>query len=283
MHPTSPTGGWSRYQTITLDGAANIIMPGDATRGRLVLEGFEFQVTLGATAQTLALEWNNGLTARRIRRYPLAASVTTTQQCTPIRVLAPARRDVHEDGTADAAVTFGATSLTDTRVAWEVNRFAGLVVRADSKIAVIASNTATALTVPSWKGGTPANGSAYTIRPPDKSATDQGTSSGSGATSLTDASKAWVVDAYVGRMVYAGSSNGTISRGTIIGNTATVLTIVAWDGPTPPTVSFYTIDEVSDSLRVTVTNGTNPPTFAEILAYGSFDSKAGAHSGNTPP
>lgn len=66
-------------------------------------------------------------------------------------------------GTANAAVTFDATHMTDTRAAWTVNAFTGFTCTSNAKKGYITSNTATVLTVSSWVGGTPANGSSWSI------------------------------------------------------------------------------------------------------------------------
>ena len=86
----------------------------------------------------------------------------------------------HEDGavrtmmsgTANAAVTFGATSMTDTRLQpansqlntnmWTLG--ATFTIRAGGSTGVITANDATdTFTVSSWVGGTPANGVSWTI------------------------------------------------------------------------------------------------------------------------
>jgi len=56
-----------------------------------------------------------------------------------------------------------ATTLTDSGAAWITNGFAGCTVTAGTSTARILSNTATALTVDAWVGGTPATTANYTI------------------------------------------------------------------------------------------------------------------------
>lgn len=251
----------------SLAGAASVVA--EAARStRIWLDGFDAQVTCAATAQTLTLDWFNGLAATVIDTYPLAISATTRvtreQVAVPTAGWPPKGVD---SGTEDAAVTYAATTLTDTRKNWEVNRWRGHLVTADGKLGVVSSNTATVLTVPSWNGGTPAANSAYEIAPPYREAKDGGVATGSTATTLTDTTKAWTVNAYAGRMVYAKLHGQLLSRGFILSNTATALTIVAWEGGTPAATASYVIDDPTWSLRATVTNTTNAPTAAQITAW----------------
>ncbi len=70
--------------------------------------------------------------------------------------------------TADPAVTTTSTTLTDTRAAWTVNQWIGYVVTCNGKTMTVTGNTATVLTGAAWSGGgTPGNGSTYTIVAPD--------------------------------------------------------------------------------------------------------------------
>lgn len=65
-------------------------------------------------------------------------------------------------GTADAAVTTGNTTLTDTRLALQVNAWIGGVVTCNGKTMTVTSNTATVFTGASWSGGSnPGNGNAW--------------------------------------------------------------------------------------------------------------------------
>lgn len=61
------------------------------------------------------------------------------------------------------ATTFDATHATDPAAAWAVNQFASLTVTSGGSTGVVASNTATALTIGAWTGGTPANGQAFAV------------------------------------------------------------------------------------------------------------------------
>lgn len=67
-----------------------------------------------------------------------------------------------ETGTSTATA---ATTLTDGGKSWVTNAYAGWIVSSNGKFATVTSNTGTVLTVPSWTGGTPTSGQAYTISP----------------------------------------------------------------------------------------------------------------------
>lgn len=76
---------------------------------------------------------------------------------------------------------------------------------------------------------------------------DNGTSSGSSATNLTDASKtgaaAWLTNEWAGRTVIAYTGGGAVTFGRIASNTATVLTLNAagWSNGTAQATGPYTI------------------------------------------
>lgn len=76
---------------------------------------------------------------------------------------------------------------------------------------------------------------------------DNGTSSGTAATTLTDASKtgvaAWVTNEWAGRTVIATTGAGAQTFGRVASNTATVLTLTAagWSNGTATAVGPYTI------------------------------------------
>lgn len=65
---------------------------------------------------------------------------------------------------------------------------------------------------------------------------DSGTATGSGATSLTDALKAWTTNQWIGARVWAEGKWAIVTA-----NTATVLTVGAWNGGTPATTATYTL------------------------------------------
>lgn len=67
-------------------------------------------------------------------------------------------------GTANAAVSTAATTLTDTRLSMVVNQYAGDIITCNSKTMTIVSNTATIFTGASWSGGgSPGNGFAWSL------------------------------------------------------------------------------------------------------------------------
>jgi len=74
------------------------------------------------------------------------------------------------------------------------------------------------------------------------STVDSGTASAGGATSLTDTTKTWTVNDYVGDFlaITAGTGSGQVRR--ITSNTATALTVATWT-VNPSTDSTYTIYE----------------------------------------
>ncbi len=68
-----------------------------------------------------------------------------------------------DSGSANAAVTFTDTTMTDTREAWTVNEWVGFTVTAAGQTLLVTSNTANTLTgTGTWSGaGDPADGSAW--------------------------------------------------------------------------------------------------------------------------
>lgn len=76
---------------------------------------------------------------------------------------------------------------------------------------------------------------------------DNGTSSATSGTSLTDASKtgnaAWVTNEWANRTVISVGTGSAVTFGRIASNTGTVLTLTAagWSNGTPGATSFYTI------------------------------------------
>ena len=79
---------------------------------------------------------------------------------------------------------------------------------------------------------------------------DSGTASAGGATTLSDAAKAWTVDAWKDNYtVYIVGGTGTGQSREITGNTATELTVAAWDTP-PDATSQYEIRGTPTSITV---------------------------------
>lgn len=87
---------------------------------------------------------------------------------------------------------------------------------------------------------------------------DNGTSSGTAATTLTDAAKtgvdAWATNQWAGRTVIATTAAVAQTFGRIASNTATVLTLNAagWSNGTPQATGFYTIVPALPSGATTV-------------------------------
>ena len=63
------------------------------------------------------------------------------------------------------------------------------------------------------------------------------------ATTVTDTSKAWVVNQWTGRTVISVGTGSGVTFGRVASNTATVLTLTAagWNNGTPSANAFYTI------------------------------------------
>jgi len=69
-----------------------------------------------------------------------------------------------DSGTANAAVTCGASTLTDSREAWTVNEWSGCVITCDSKTMTVASNTNNTLTgMAAWDASQPGDGNSWTM------------------------------------------------------------------------------------------------------------------------
>lgn len=84
----------------------------------------------------------------------------------------------------------------------------------------------------------------------------QGYASSVGATTMTDASAAWIVNDFIGDTVSITNNNGAISTAIITSNTATVLTFSGgWVGGTPP-AGFYKILDQHQSAFFLAYDGT---------------------------
>lgn len=140
------------------------------------------------------------------------------------------------------------TTLTDTSQSWNTNQWAGFELFIYSgtgrgQVAIITSNTATALTFPTITTA-PDTTSRYQII-----GYDGGTSSGSNtASTLADTSKSWTVNRWTNSAVriLSGPGAGQIRR--ILSNTSTVLTIVGSWNILPTNASVYTIQGDSDTM-----------------------------------
>lgn len=70
---------------------------------------------------------------------------------------------------------------------------------------------------------------------------DNGTATDTSATTLTDSTKTWTVNALVDARVMIVSGTGAGSVGVITANTSTQITVVSWSGTPPAASSVYTI------------------------------------------
>lgn len=70
---------------------------------------------------------------------------------------------------------------------------------------------------------------------------DDGTVTAAGATTLTDSTKAWVTNQWIGYQVYIKTGTGMGSSGIVVSNTATQLTIAAPWAVNPVSTDFYQI------------------------------------------
>lgn len=159
----------------------------------------------------------------------IAGSISPTINATGV-----ARMSAGQAGQATAVGTAGttaslptgtstatsATTLTDAGRAWITNQWTGAKITADGKSAIVASNTATQITVASWTGGTPASTSAYVIH------------------ALYDATQTWSTDEWAGAKVVCDSKTGTVAS-----NTANTLILTTdWSGGTPTVVAYALIE-----------------------------------------
>jgi hypothetical protein len=103
---------------------------------------------------------------------------------------------------------------------------------------------------------------------------DQGTASAGGATTLTDASKAFGVNAYAAKAVVITAGTGSGQARRIVSNTATVLTVdTAWT-TNPDATSVYA---VRDDLHVVIVDATG----SAVLLVTDETSNQVLASGNT--
>lgn len=221
-------------------------------------------------------------------------------------------------------VTYTGSTLTDTSKAWTVNAWAGYTARVaglngTTQEIPIVSNTATVLTLakPWIVSIIPAAGATYTLqapRPlllPDDTAAmqvsgtdaapagginfknlqltctiDSGTATATSATTLTDTTKTWTVNAWAGRRL---TTTMEFDPATISSNTANAITISSAWTPSTPGVGiaykiqsawgFYLANQVgyvtADNLYVTgcandglqwgMTSGSYPPHHLKFI------------------
>lgn len=144
---------------------------------------------------------------------------------------------VTETATASDGDSSAASELKDTSVSWTTNQWAGKAVQINSgtnagQTRRIVSNTSNTLTLEStW--ATSAGGSA---------------TAGSTSTTFVDATASWTANAFVGMRIDILSGAASGDSRVISANTATTLTVPAWDGGQIPAFGdFYRIVRVPDA------------------------------------
>jgi hypothetical protein len=86
-----------------------------------------------------------------------------------------------------------------------------------------------------------------------------GTATGSSATTLTDTTKSWTSNQWVGKDIYAGAVVGTIT-----GNTATAVTVARWE--TPGSRSGATASTPSSTAAYSIASGQAPAAWVALTA-----------------
>jgi len=112
-----------------------------------------------------------------------------------------------------------------------------------------------------WKAG------AYNSAVPKKrDLYNTGTSTAAAATTLTQATYTWIVNAFGGLTVTAGTAPN-LTRAQILTNTATVLTHSGWSNGTPAAASAYTISNYYS------TTAADSPTIPKLDTYHTYTIK----------
>lgn len=128
------TSYWKDYENVRVLMPYQPEAPGDYPAGTPVVPGYTVPAAMDSYAKLgmfLPFTWDEGI------------------------------EGIGATGTASEAPT--GVTLTDSAAKWPTNLYAGGWVIAGTSWAKVVSNTATALTVDAWRGGTPANGAAYTV------------------------------------------------------------------------------------------------------------------------
>ena len=137
------------------------------------------------------------------------------------------------DSNNGATVSYGANTLTDTSKTWTANQWANVLVTVGSVSGVVASNTATVLTLTANWSSTPAAQAAYVI-----------------SASLKDTAKTWTANQWLGQSYAPGvvvtGTTDVSGAGNVGGNTASVLslTTATWTGGTPASGAQYAVSTV---------------------------------------
>ena len=138
------------------------------------------------------------------------------------------------DSNSGATVSYTANTLTDTAKTWTFNQWANVLVTVGSVTGVVASNTATVITLTANWSSTPAAQAAYVI-----------------SASLKDTAKTWTANQWVGQsyapgIVVTGTTDVSGTGSNVGGNTASVLslTTATWTGGTPAAGTQYAVSTV---------------------------------------
>lgn len=89
------------------------------------------------------------------------------------------------------------------------------------------------------------------VRPTPATYQDTGTSSATAATTMTDATKAWVTNQWTGKTIFSMAAGGATTKMIVTSNTATVLTGASWTNGTPTATTLYIVgpDATITSLK----------------------------------
>lgn len=139
------------------------------------------------------------------------------------------------------STAMAAALLTDTNQSWPVNQWNNFGVWVGNQFNVIASNTATALTLKSNFSVTPGAASGYYLVPlADQNQGATVTYAAGPANALVDTAKAWTVNVWKGLWVACvGLSTGTSELRMIVSNTATQLSLdKAWANTPTANVAY---------------------------------------------
>lgn len=180
---------------------------------------------------------------------------------------------------AGTATSGGASTLTDSGQSWETNQFAGRTLYIVDGLGIgqtriIASNTATVLTVTVAWTTNPDSTSVYQVSP-------SSTVTSASALTLTDSTQNWVVNQFAGITVEILAGTGVAQVRTIASNTATTLTITSQWSTVPNTTSTY---QVAPAYLITKGDPTSVDPVLQAhgrprAAYGWRDSGGVSHMG----
>lgn len=275
-------GSGSTYTGTTLTDAAQAWTPNEFVGAVVEAGGKTGTVTSNtATSITLSAAWSGGTPANG-SSYVVYASVKDTgknlaaNQVAGLSIVAVVPAQSGSGGTvtyssnqgSGASVTYGASTLTDTSKSYAANSLAGRRVVVGDVSGVIASNTATVITLTAPWSVTPINGAAYVIA------------------TLTDTSKSFAVNSLAGRTIVSGNNTAVVYS-----NTATAITLqTAWAPATPAAGAAYVITprgesgsiQSNTSNQLSLGSGWSPATPpAGTQYYVSITSLSGTIASNT--